>query len=65
MDIAREKAELTDRQQKVLAELNQVISQINLLSKRKAEVITEIERLNGEGRMLNRLSDNGKPSPGK
>jgi len=60
MDIKQEKENLRKREEPVVRELNQVIGQEKALAARKKELVDEALRLNGEARLLNKLSDNGK-----
>lgn len=62
MDIAKEKADLKERQEALVKELNEVIAQEQALAQRKQQLIEEALRLNGEARLLNRL-DGDKPKP--
>ena len=56
MDTKQAKKELRKRQEPVVRELNQIIGQEKVLAARKKELIDEALRLNGETRLLNRLS---------
>jgi uncharacterized coiled-coil protein SlyX len=56
MDIAQIKADLKVRQETLVKELNQVITEQQALAQRRAELTEEALRLNGEARMLNRLN---------
>jgi len=60
MEIKEAQADLKKRQEAVVEELNQVMSQQQQLAKRREELTQEALRLNGEKRLLNRLSDNGQ-----
>ena len=60
MEIKEAQADLKKRQEAVVEELNQVMSQQQQLAKRREELTQEALRLNGEKRILNRLSDNGQ-----
>ena len=59
MDIKREQADLKTRQEAVVKELNEVIAQEQALAARKQQLVEEALRLNGETRLLNKLSKNG------
>jgi uncharacterized coiled-coil protein SlyX len=59
MDIQKEKADLKIRQETVVKELNEVITQERTLAQRKQALIEEALKLNGEARMLNRLDGDG------
>jgi len=61
MDIQKEKAELKERQEAVVKDLNEVMAQEQALAQRKQQLIEEALRLNGEARLLNRL-DGDKPN---
>ena len=60
MDIKKEKADLKERQEVVVKEINEIIAQRQQLEARLKELIKETDRLNGEARLLNRL-DGDKP----
>ena len=55
MDIQKEKASLKERQDAVIRDLNEVISQEQAIAQRKQQLIEEALRLNGETRLLTRL----------
>lgn len=59
MEIKEAEADLAKRQEALGEELNQVVAQQQQLAKRREELIQEALRLNGERRMLQRLSQNG------
>ncbi len=64
MDIAKEREELKKRQQGIVEQINQVASQMQNLEARRQELLQEALRLNGEVRLLERLSKDGnKPKP--
>jgi len=56
MDIKEAKADLKKRQEVVVEELNQVMSQQQALAQRRQGLVKEADMLNGEARMLNRLN---------
>ena len=60
MDIQKEKADLKERQERVVKEMNENIAHRQALETRFRELMKEADMLNGEGRMLNRL-DGDKP----
>jgi type II secretory pathway predicted ATPase ExeA len=60
MDIAELRADLKQRQQAVVDELNQLMAQAQELEQRKQALVVEAHRLNGEGRLLDRLGGNGQ-----
>jgi len=61
MDIKEAQKDLKKRQEALVEELNQVMSQRQQLEARFKALIKEADMLNGEGRMLKRL-DGDKPS---
>jgi len=62
MDIKAAKADLEERQEALVKEINEVIAQQQTLASRRQQLTEEALRLNGETRMLNRLNgDNQKP----
>jgi len=58
MDIAKEKADLRARQQAVIDGINELATQEQQLAARKQELMREALQLNGEARLLERLSKN-------
>ena len=58
MDIEVLRADLKTRQEAVAKEYNDLVTQEQALAQRKRSLIEEIHKLNGETRMLNKLSDN-------
>jgi len=60
MDIIEAQADLKHRQEAVVKELNEVISQQQVLAQRRQALTDEAKMLNGEARLLDRLSENGK-----
>lgn len=60
MDIKEARKDLNRRQHDLADRLNKIIAQEQSLAREKLQVIEEIKANNGEARMLNRLSDNGK-----
>ena len=65
VNIETARKELKERQDAVVKEINEVTAQVQALTQRRQALILEAERLNGENRMLNRLSDNGKSRKSK
>lgn len=60
MEIKEAQADLKTRQEAVVKGINEVIAQEQALAAQKQGLIEEALRLNGEARLLNKLSDNGK-----
>ena len=58
MDIAKEKADLRTRQQAVIEAINELTTQEQQLAAQKQELMREALQLNGEARLLERLSKN-------
>ena len=65
MDIQKEQADLKTRQEAVVKGLNEVIAQEQALAAQKQQLVEEALRLNGEARLLNKLSKNGDKPKGK
>ena len=59
MDIQKERADLKKRQEVVVKEINQNITQQQQLEARMQKLLKEADMLNGEARILNRLSKDG------
>jgi cell division protein FtsB len=59
MDIQKEKADLKERQGAVVETMNKNIAQRQQLEAEMQELVREAERLNGEARLLQRLSKDG------
>ena len=60
MEIKEAQVDLKQRQEAVVKEMNENIAQRQLSEARFKELVKEADMLNGEARMLNKLSDNGK-----
>ena len=56
MDIKKEQADLKKRQEKVVEGINQNATQQQQLAAQMRELLKEVDVLNGETRMLERLS---------
>ena len=63
MDIAKEKQELKTKQDILVKQLSEVITQEQGLAVRKQQLVEEALRLNGEARLLNRLDGDRKQEP--
>lgn len=59
MDIKEAQADFKKRQKAVVEEINQIAAKQQELGARMRELIEEAHRLNGEARMLERLSKDG------
>jgi hypothetical protein len=65
IDIKAAKADLKERQEAVVKELNEIATAKQKLAVREQELIILAHKLNGENDMLTRLSENGKKKPTK
>jgi len=65
MDIKVARKDLKERQKVLAKRLNEILAQEQNLAQEKKQIIEEIKLNNGEARMLDKLSDNGKQSKGK
>lgn len=63
MNIAELKEDLEKRQKMVVEEINQVVTQVQSLESRRQELFQEALRLNGEARLIQRLSKDGEKEP--
>jgi hypothetical protein len=63
MDITELKADLEKRQKEIVEKMNKNISQRQQLEAEMQELVREAERLNGEGRLLNRLNGDKPDKP--
>jgi len=59
MEIKEAQADFKKRQEAVVEEINQVATKQQELAARMKELIEEAHRLNGEARLLERLSKDG------
>lgn len=65
MDIKELQADHKARTEALVKELNEVIAQQQSLAQRRQVLTEEALKLNGESRLLNRLTKDGdKPKPG-
>ena len=61
-DLEKELQDVRQKQRETVEKLNQLRQQFQ---QQEQQLLQEILRLDGEARLLNRLSDNGKKAKGK